>query len=139
MNRFWAISRLARPAAASWAARRSLGVSESSPLRTSRLAQQLDAALSALGEAGRAQGDSERARPVAGLGERDLFGRERSGFGSCAEREVRERRVGAPRRARGAADVQASQEVAGGEEVAEGHSGAKLGQPKPAPGREQPS
>ena len=36
MNRFWAISRLDRPSAASWATRRSPGVSESSPLRTSR-------------------------------------------------------------------------------------------------------
>ena len=55
-----------------------------------RLAQQLDAAASALGEAGRAQRYPERARAVERLGEGDLLGGEHSGFGWRAEREVRE-------------------------------------------------
>jgi hypothetical protein len=42
------------------------------------------------------------------------------GFGWCAEREVREGGVGAPRRDGGGGDVQADEQVAGGEKVAEG-------------------
>ena len=202
------MSRLGRPAAASWATRRSLGVSESSPLRTGRrgrppaamssvrarsvsasapqrwarssagrrisrlsvrcpsaaeggaevghgagvlqsrggafehayrLAQQFDAALSALCQAGGAQGYPERAWGVVGLGERDLLGRERSRFGWRVERELRERGVGAPRCGRWGGDVEASEQAAGGEEVLERRGRAKLGQAKPAPGGEQPS
>src|SRR5260370_924170 len=84
------------------------------------LAEQLDAARSAVGEAGRPQRYPERARAFEGPGERDLLGCECSGFGLCAEREVGERGVGAPRRDGRGGDAQASEEVAGGEEVAEG-------------------
>jgi len=45
-----------------------------------RLAQQLGAALSALGEAGRAQGNPERAGAVVGPGQRDLLSCERPRF-----------------------------------------------------------
>ena len=55
-----------------------------------RLAEQLDAAPSAVGQAGRPQRHPDRARAFGGLSERDLFGCERSRFGLCAEREVRE-------------------------------------------------
>ena len=49
-----------------------------------RLAEQLDAAPSALGQAGRPQRDPERARALEGLGERDLFARLRISAPSVA-------------------------------------------------------
>ncbi len=80
-----------------------------------RLVQQFDAARSALGQAGGAQGYPERAWGVVGLGERDLLGRERSRFGWGAEGELRERGVGAPRCGRWGGDAEASEQVTGGD------------------------
>jgi hypothetical protein len=59
------------------------------------MAEQLDAACSALDKAGRAQRYSARAGATVGLGEFYFLGRERSRFCSLVEHESREGGVGA--------------------------------------------